>query len=503
MGIKSDIAPIIAQLRCAYLDSLENKAPTLQLSILDKLIKKGKNTSFGKEHDFRNIQSYTDFCQKVPVRTYEGIKPWIDRIYLGESNVLWPGLPNYLSKTSGTTAGSKYIPNTPALLKAQIAGARDALLYYIRESRSAKFLDGSMLFLSGSPELEKNSAGIPIGRLSGIVNHFIPQYLKRNQVPTWETNCLDDWELKIKGIVEETRSTDLRLISGIPPWVQNLLETTQNQTELPIGELWPNLQVFVYGGVDFKPYAPLFKELLPKNVHLWETYPASESFIALQDSMTEEGLRLMTSYGTFYEFIPMSEYGHEGARRFHLGEVQIGVQYALVLTNPAGLWAYDIGDTIRFTSLNPYRVVVTGRTSQFISAFGEHVIVEEINQAMEVACKQTQARVTEFIVMPQIEDSHSCHQWYIEFSHPPENLEVFRNILESTLLTKNSYYQDLISGNILKPLQVNVLQAGTCFEFMKTQGKLGGQNKFPRANNSDRHKDFFEKRAFPQITPIE
>jgi hypothetical protein len=493
MGIKSFLAPGIAWLRCNYLDSLEKKAPEIQFRTLQELIHKGKNTAFGKVHHFNKIHDYQDYKESVPVRKYEAISPWIERMIKGELNVLWPGKPNYLSKTSGTTSGAKYIPNTPALLKAQIAGARDALLFYIRATGNSRFLDGSMMFLSGSPELDINPAGIPVGRLSGIVNHFIPSYLKRNQVPSWSVNCINDWESKIQGIVTETVQKDLRLISGIPPWVQNFLEMVKQSGKSP-HELWPHLQLLVHGGVDFKPYAPLLRDLLPQSVDFWETYPASESFIAAQDSLHHEGLRLLSSYGTFYEFIPMSEYGSENASRLSLQEVQTGVQYALILTNPAGLWAYDIGDTIRFSNLNPYRIVVTGRTAQFISAFGEHVIVEEINQAMEEASRTTGALVTEFIVMPEITPSMSRHHWYVEFGKAPEDLTAFRNQLESTLCSKNIYYRDLIQGKLLHSLEVSRLSPGTCYDFMKSSGKLGGQNKFPRAVNHENFRDFFQSR---------
>lgn len=485
MGIKSALAPVIAQLRCAYLDSIESSAPERQLKILRNLVLKARYTDFGREHQFSAIKTYADFKKQIPIRKYEEIKPWIDRVYQGEANVLWPGKPNYLSKTSGTTAGAKYIPNTPELLKAHIAGARDALLFYIRETGKAEFLDGSMMFLSGSPELEKNVSGIPIGRLSGIVNHFIPQYLKRNQVPSWKTNCIEDWEMKIEGIIKETQSKDLRLISGIPPWVQNFLENLQDKTGKSPRELWPNLQVLIHGGVDFRPYTAQFKGLLPSKIDYWETYPASESFIAIQDSYRFEGMRLLSSYGTFYEFIPMSEYGKEGASRLNLGEVEMNRQYALILTNPAGLWAYDIGDTIRFTSLNPYRIVVTGRTTQYISAFGEHVIVEEINQALEGACAETGAIVTEFTVVPEIRPEGSCHHWYIEFLQEPDNIERFRKSIETTLCNKNIYYKDLITGNILSSIKISKLRKGACYEYMKSVGKLGGQNKFPRVRNDE------------------
>jgi len=485
MSVKSNIAKVYAHIRCHALDRQSQRAVEIQTQTLLRNVRCAKNTDFGVQHDFTGISSIRDFQQRVPVRNYEALKPWIEQMVAGKKNVLWPGIPNYLSKTSGTTSGTKYIPNTPALLKAHLAGARDALLFYIRESKNADFLNGNMMFLSGSPELEYNEAGIPVGRLSGIVNHFIPAYLKRNQIPSWDTNCIEDWEEKIHKIVQESCQADLRLISGIPPWVQMYFEALRTQTGRSPAETWPNLSVFVFGGVDYAPYKPIFNQYLPNYVNLVETYPASEGFIAVQDNLQDLGMRLMTGYGIFYEFIPMEHYGKPNAPRLHIGEVQLDTQYALVLSNPAGLWAYDIGDTIRFTSLNPHRLKVTGRTSQFISAFGEHVIVEEINKSIAVAVAKCPSVVQEFTVMPRVSAEGSRHEWYIEFDQMPDSISDFRHVLETALQAQNRYYDDLIKGAVLQPLRIYLLRKGACRAYMKSIGKLGGQNKFPRVKNDD------------------
>jgi hypothetical protein len=485
MSVKSALAKLYATWRCNVLDRQSKQAESIQKATLLHNVHKARNTRFGQTHDFVGIQSIRDYQDRVPVRNYEGLKPWIDRVQAGSVNELWPGLPNYLSKTSGTTSGTKYIPNTPALLKAHIAGARDALLFYIRESGNADFLNGSMIFLSGSPELEYNAAGIPIGRLSGIVNHFIPAYLKRNQIPSWKTNCIEDWEAKVHEIVNESHAADMRLVSGIPPWVQMYFEALHKTKGKMPAEAWPNLSVFVYGGVDYEPYRKIFSRYLPAQVDLVETYPASEGFIAIQDNLQGLGMRLMSGYGIFYEFIPMDQYGKPDAPRLHIGEVQLNTQYALVLSNPAGLWAYDIGDTVRFTSLNPHRIKVTGRTAQFISAFGEHVIVEEINNSIAEAVEKCPSVVQEFTVMPRVSAQGSGHEWYIEFDQMPASISDFRNALEAALQKQNRYYDDLIKGAVLQPLQIYVLHPGACRAYMKSMGKLGGQNKFPRVKNDD------------------
>ncbi|MEO1451415.1 MAG: GH3 auxin-responsive promoter family protein, partial [Bacteroidota bacterium] len=426
-----------------------------------------------------------DFQAAVPVRSYEQARPWLDRITMGEANVTWPGVPEYLAKTSGTTAGSKYIPLTKISLRNQIQGARDALLTYMALSGKGNFLDGKMMFLSGSPEIELNPKGLKTGRLSGIVNHFVPGYLTRNRVPTYEANIIEDWEQKVATIVQEVAPQDLRLISGIPPWVQMFFEELAVQTGKGPLEVWPNLELYVQGGVDYRPYAPIFEEHFKGKVDTVELFPASEGFFAFQTHRDDPGLMLMPDYGIFYEFIPLSEYGQPDARRLTLNEVELDKQYALIISTNAGLWAYDIGDTVKFTSLDPWKIRVSGRVKHFISAFGEHVISEEVNQAMLAATQATGATFQEFTVAPLIhaEKGASAHEWLIEFIEAPADLDAFTSLLDQAVRKQNPYYDDLRAGNILREAIVRPIALNASRAYMKGQGKLGGQNKFPRLSN--------------------
>ena len=485
MSIKTWGGKVWAQKRARELTRIRANSLALQQQTFTHLISTAKETAFGKAHHFSEIQTYADFQQAVPVRNYEDSRPWLDRVYRAEPNITWPGLPLYLAKTSGTTSGAKYIPITNVSIKQQIAGARDTLLAYLAETKNARFLGGKMMFLSGSPEIEQNEYGLKTGRLSGIVNHFVPGYLQTNKVPGYDTNIIADWEEKVATIVREIKEDDLRLISGIPPWVQMLFEELERQTgKMPL-EAWPNLQLFVQGGVDFQPYKPIFDHYFQGQVDMAEVYPASEGFFAFQDSQQDPGLLLMPNYGIFYEFIPLQEYGNPDAERLTLDQVSVGEQYALIISTNAGLWAYDIGDTVKFLSLNPYKIRVTGRVKHFISAFGEHVISEEVNQAIMVAMEAVGAEFYEFTVAPQIveERGASCHEWLIEFAQAPEDIQKFTHVLDDALRTQNAYYEDLRSGNILSLPQIKVLAPHASRKYMKSIGKLGGQNKFPRLSN--------------------
>ncbi|MCS6832737.1 MAG: GH3 auxin-responsive promoter family protein, partial [Flammeovirgaceae bacterium] len=373
-----------------------------QKRVFDYLIKQAKHTAFGKEHRFSEITSYQDFKRAVPIRDYEGFRPYIDRITLGEKDVLWKGRPLYFAKTSGTTSGIKYIPISKESIPYHIRAARNALLSYIYETGNSDFLDKKLIFLSGSPVLDK-VGGILTGRLSGIVNHHVPVYLRSNQMPSYQTNCIEDWEEKIEKIVQETLSQPMSLISGIPPWVQMYFDKIHQKTGKLIREVFPDFSVFVYGGVNFEPYKQRLFESIGGRVDSIETYPSSEGFIAFQDSQQEEGLLLLLNYGIYYEFIPMEEYFSENPRRLSLEEVEVGKNYALILNTNAGLWGYSIGDTIKFVSKNPYRLVVTGRVKHFISAFGEHVIAEEVEKAIKHALEiHQEASIIEFSVAPQV-----------------------------------------------------------------------------------------------------
>lgn len=466
-----------------------------QHAILQSLIKNASKTVFGKDHHFNDIEDYKSYIQSVPVRDYEGLKPYVDKIKNGQQNVLWKGKPMYFAKTSGTTSGVKYIPITKDSIPNHINTARNALLCYMVESGNTNFADGKMIFLSGSPVLER-IAGIPTGRLSGIVNHFVPGYLRSNQLPTYETNCIEDWEDKLGKIVEETIARDMRLISGIPPWVQMyfdwLLEKSGKST---VKELFPNLQVIVQGGVNFQPYKAKMQQSLGEHVDMLETFPASEGFFAFQDTLDEEGLLLNTNSGIFFEFIPAGEIFNDNPTRLSLEDVKVGENYALIINSNAGLWGYNIGDTVRFVSADPYRLVVSGRTKHFISAFGEHVIGEEVEQSMLKASKEHNANIIEFTVAPMIHTDGELpyHEWFIEFEKEPDNMSSFSEKLDLHLRQQNSYYDDLIKGGILQPLKVRTMQPRSFIEYMKSQGKLGGQNKVARLGNDRKIADVLER----------
>jgi hypothetical protein len=455
-----------------------------QEAILEELIKTGRKTDFGKDHHFDNIHSYNDFKQAVPIRDYELFKPYINKIKEGRQNVLWKGLPIYLAKTSGTTSGVKYIPITKESISNHMDTARNALLNYMSETGHTDFADGKLIFLSGSPVLER-VGGIPYGRLSGIVNHHIPRYLRTNQLPTYETNCVEDWETKLDKIVDETIDQDMTLISGIPPWMQMYFDRLIERSGKPVGELFKNLNVLVYGGVNFEPYKAKLLASIGRPINTVETFPASEGFFAFQDCQEHKGLLLNTNSGIFYEFIPAQEIFNENPTRLSLRDVEVGVNYALVVTTNAGLWSYNIGDTVKFVSVNPYRIAVTGRIKHFISAFGEHVIGEEVEYSLMKAAKEEGLQITEFTVAPMVNAAGELpfHEWFVEFENPPADISAFAKKVDENLQQKNIYYNDLLTGNILQPLKIRQVRKHGFIDYMKSVGKLGGQNKVPRLSN--------------------
>ena len=455
-----------------------------QDAILKNLLKVGRKTDFGEDHGFKDVDTYASFKQAVPVRDYEAFKPYIEKVKEGKHNVLWKGQPIYFAKTSGTTSGVKYIPITKESIPNHINTARNALLLYMAETGNTAFADGKLIFLSGSPELER-IGGVPTGRLSGIVNHHIPKYLRSNQLPSYETNCIEDWETKLDAIVKETIEQNMTLISGIPPWMQMYFDRLQQKSGKKIGDLFPNFSVMVHGGVNFEPYKAKLFDTIGKSMHTIETFPASEGFFAFQDTQTEEGLLLNTDSGIFFEFVPAGEIFNENPTRLSLHEVKVGENYALIINNNAGLWGYNIGDTVKFLSTNPYRIVVTGRTKHFISAFGEHVIGEEVEHSLLKAAAEDGIRITEFTVAPMIsaDGGKSYHEWFIEFENEPTDLLSFSEKVNTNLRQKNIYYDDLMRGNILQPLKINALQKNGFIDYMKSVGKLGGQNKVPRLSN--------------------
>lgn len=485
MSLLSALSRPMAALVAAQTRSWSRHPRRAQLRIFDELVRNGRMTAFGRDHAFDTIRTYTHFSKQVPVRDYEGLRPWLDRVKAAEDSILWPGKPLYLSKTSGTTSGAKYIPITRASIPNHIESTRNALLNYIHRTGKARFLDGKLIFISGSPALDTTN-GILTGRLSGIVNHHVPAYLRRNQLPSYATNTIEDWELKVDAIVEETLRADMRFISGIPPWVQMYFDRLTSRTGKPIKDIFPNFELFVYGGVNYEPYRNKIEQSIGRTIDSIELYPASEGFIAYQDIPGDPGMLLMLNSGIFYEFIPLAEYFTPNPTRLPIWEVQPGVNYAVVLNTNAGLWGYSLGDTVRFVSTDPYRLVVTGRVKHFISAFGEHVIAEEVEKALAAAARLVHAEVIEFTVAPQVsppEGGLPYHEWFIEFGKAPENLEKFRMAIDESLQRQNIYYRDLIAGHILQTLRIRALPRDTFINYMRAQGKLGGQNKVPRLSN--------------------
>lgn len=493
MSIKSFFAiPFAKSVRKSVYKWANNPHKT-QEKVFQYLIKEGAKTAFGKDHDFSSIKNYNDFKNRVKVQDYEGLRTYVDRIVAGEKDVLWKGKPIYFAKTSGTTSGAKYIPITKESMPTHIKAARNALLFYVAETNDASFVDGKMIFLQGSPVLEDKN-GVKLGRLSGIAAHYVPNYLLKNRLPSWETNCIEDWDTKVDKIVEETLPEDMTVISGIPSWVQMYFEKLIDKTGKTISEIFPNFNFFVYGGVNFEPYKNKFETLIGKKIDYVELYPASEGFIAYQDSQTAPGMLLQLNSGIFYEFIPSDEFFEENPRRISLKDVKMSVNYVIILNTSAGLWGYNIGDTVEFTSTKPYRIKVTGRIKHFISAFGEHVIGKEVEKALNDAIKGTNTNVSEFTVAPQVNpaDGLPFHEWFIEFENEPDNLDELAAKIDASMQSQNVYYLDLIEGKILQPLIIRKVKKGGFHEYMKAIGKFGGQNKIPQLSDNRKIADVLQ-----------
>ena len=494
MSLKSFAAKIFANYIKRQTQSWASKPVETQQKVFQQLIQQAKNTSFGKDHSFDKIQSTQDFAQQVPIRDYEELKPYVNQVVEGKADILWPGKPLYFAKTSGTTSGAKYIPLTKESMPTHINGARNAILNYIAETGKADFVDGKMIFLQGSPKLDSKN-GIQLGRLSGIVAHFVPSYLQKNRLPSWDTNCIEDWEDKVEAIIEETLAENMTVISGIPSWVQMYFEKIYQKTGKKVGEVFPEFDLFIYGGVNFEPYRAKFENLIGRKVPSIELFPASEGFFAYQDKQDEKGMLLRLNSGIFYEFIKADDFFSENPQRLTIGEVETNVNYVMVISTNAGLWAYNLGDTVMFTSTKPYRVIVSGRIKHFTSAFGEHVIAKEVEAAMSEATKEFNFQIAEFTVAPQINPKEGLpyHEWFIEFEKEPESLTKLSAFLDRRLQEQNSYYKDLIEGNILKPLVISTVQKEGFQQYMKSIGKLGGQNKIPRLANDRKIADELEK----------
>jgi hypothetical protein len=485
MSIKSIAAKLFAQKIYKKTQVWATNPIASQQDVFKNLIKEAKQTQFGLDHNFVEIKTFEDFAKNVPIRDYEDLKNYVEKVVNGEENILWKGKPLYFAKTSGTTSGAKYIPLTKESMPYHIEAARNAILHYIHETGNANFVDGKMIFLQGSPVLELKE-GMKFGRLSGIVAHFIPKYLQKNRMPSWETNCIEDWETKIDAIVDETINENMTVISGIPSWVQMYFERLNQKGGKGIGEIFKNFNLFIYGGVNYEPYRAKFENLIGRKVDSIELFPASEGFFAYQDSQKEKGMLLLLNAGIFYEFVKSDEFYSDKPRRYTIGEVEMGVNYVLIISTNAGLWGYNIGDTVQFTSLKPYRIIVSGRIKHFISAFGEHVIAKEVESALEEAMVGTSTLVNEFTVAPQITPDSGLpyHEWFIEFENEPDDIVAFGEVIDDAMRKQNMYYDDLIVGNILRKVVVTKVIKNGFQDYMKSIGKLGGQNKIPRLSDN-------------------
>ncbi|MGB7786111.1 MAG: GH3 auxin-responsive promoter family protein [Salinimicrobium sp.] len=497
MSLKSLSAKIFAAYIQKRINAWASNPVETQKRVFEQLIQKAAKTEFGKDHNFAEIHTPQDFARKVPVRDYEELKPYINKVVEGQKDILWPGKPIYFAKTSGTTSGAKYIPLTKESMPTHIDAARNAILCYIADTGKADFVNGKMIFLQGSPELQEKN-GIKLGRLSGIAAHYVPKYLQRNRMPSWQTNCIEDWEIKVESVVDETLREDMSVISGIPSWVQMYFEKLQTRTGKKIGEIFPNFKLFIYGGVNFEPYRAKFESLIGRKVDSIELFPASEGFFAFQDKQDKKGMLLQLNSGIFYEFIKADEFYSEAPKRLTIGEVELNTNYVMIISNTAGLWAYNLGDTVQFTSLKPYRLIVSGRIKHFISAFGEHVIAKEVEQAMQEATAGTDVQISEFTVAPQITpqgEQLPYHEWFIEFEKEPQDMAKFAAALDRSMQEQNTYYFDLIEGKILQPLKITKVPASGFQEYMKSIGKLGGQNKLPRLSNDRKIAEALEKQT--------
>lgn len=486
MGIRSILSRPLARYIIRQQQEWIARSVEVQEKWRAELVSKAAGTQFGKDHFFKDIHSYADFKQAIPVNDYEDLKPYVEKIKSGESDILWPGKPLYFAKTSGTTSGTKYIPISKESISNHIDSARNAILTYIEETQKSDFLDNKLIFLSGSPILT-DTGGVLTGRLSGISNHHVPAYLRSNQLPSYETNCIEDWETKLDKIIDETLHQRMSLISGIPPWVQMYFDRIIERTGKKIKDVFPDFSLFIYGGVNFEPYRAKLFESIGKRIDSIELYPASEGFLAYQDKQDEEGLLLLLDTGIFFEFVPVENYFDESPRRLSIGEVEVGKNYAVIINNNAGLWGYSLGDTVKFVSTDPYKVLVTGRIKHFISAFGEHVIGEEIEKALKYALERhPETEVVELTVAPMVNSGDGglpYHEWLVEFATRPNDMEQFANDLDGRLTELNIYYKDLITGSILRRLELVPLRKNSFIDYMRANGKLGGQNKVPRLSN--------------------
>lgn len=493
MGLINSILTWVMKKRIHQIELFIKYPHDVQEELLKKLLQTAKGTEVGKKYDFSSIDRYEQYRDRVPVSTYEEIFPYIDRLMRGEQNILWPSEIKWFSKSSGTTnARSKFIPVSPeALEDCHFKGGKDMLSIYVNNYPDTKIFDGKGLAVGGSYQLNENdpSASSFYGDVSAVIMQNLPQWAEFIRTPSLNTALMTNWEEKIEKLARETIDVNVTSMSGVPTWTVLLLQRIlEIQKKKSITEVWPNLEVFFHGAVSFKPYKALFNTLIPdKRMNYWETYNASEGFFGIQDQTGSEELLLMLDYGIFYEFIPLDEFGGDHPKAVRLSEVELGKNYVMVISTNAGLWRYNIGDTIKFTSLSPYRIKISGRTKHFMNAFGEEVIVENAEAAITKASEVTGAIIDNFTAAPVYlqEGKKGGHEWIIEFKVKPRDLATFTQVLDTTLRSINSDYDAKREHDLalIAPV-VHSVETGTFYNWMKKRGKLGGQNKVPRLSNS-------------------
>lgn len=467
-----------------------------QKRIFNNLIRTAEGTEWGLAHRYQQIRSEEEFKTSVPLGDYESLKGFIQRMMNGEENILWPGEIKWFAKSSGTTNDkSKLIPvSEETFNQCHFKAGRDMLSLFLKNKPESQIFTGKALVLGGSHQRNSGNQCIQFGDLSALLIENLPLWADLYRVPDKETALLEDWELKLEKMAQATIPLNITNISGVPTWTLLLMRKVLDITgKHNILEVWPNLEVYFHGAVNFLPYREQFKALIPsESMYYLETYNASEGFFAIQDQMNSEDLLLLLDYGIYYEFLPMEEWETENPKTIGLQEVKLGTTYALVISTNSGLWRYQIGDTIRFTSLKPHRIQITGRTKQFINAFGEELMVENVEKAMAFACLQTDSLVREYTVAPRFcpEENNGNHEWLIEFEQEPENLIDFMNLVDKKLMVLNSDYEAKRFKNLaLKPPQLLKAPTGTFYNWLKNRGKLGGQHKIPRLCNSRRYLD--------------
>lgn len=493
MALTSIIRPLFAQRRRA-LDKYQTQAEQLQMQVLGRLLQKAKSTEWGREHDFADVHTYQQFANTSPVNTYEDLKHFIDRMRQGEADVLWPGKVRWYAKSSGTTNDkSKFIPVSKDGLKdTHYAGGRDAVAWYLGNNPKSRIFDGKALILGGSHAPNYNVRKSLVGDLSAILIENINPLVNMVRVPKKETALLSDFELKRDRIAHEAIKENVTNLSGVPSWMLSVMNRVLEITGKDnLSEVWPNLEMFFHGGVAFTPYREQYRKLIPSaNMHYMETYNASEGFFGIQNDPSDLSMSLMVDYGVFYEFIPMEEIESPNPQVLPLWDVETGRNYAIVISTSSGLWRYMIGDTVRFTSTNPYKFVITGRTKFFINAFGEELIVDNAETGLAEACRRTGAQVLEYTAAPVFMDGEGkCrHQWLVEFAKEPEDAGQFARILDETLQQVNSDYEAKRYKDItLQSLELVVARKGLFHDWLASKGKLGGQHKVPRLSNNRVH----------------